>query len=76
MGTKGVAVVIDDDADVRGLLKRVCERAEITAHVAADGAAGIEAVRSQSPSVIILDYELPDMNGLEVCQQLSSFTYS
>ena len=70
MSTTGTAVVIEDDQDIRGLLRRVCRRAGITVHVAEDGLTGIRSVGEYHPDVIILDYELPDLDGMEVARRI------
>ena len=64
-------VLIDDDPDLRKLVKLTLE---FTAHwqvsTAADGAEGIEAVRSIKPDVAVVDIMMPDMDGYEVCRRL------
>jgi DNA-binding response OmpR family regulator len=74
MGARGTAVVIEDDEDVRGLLKHVCARAKIRAHLAGNGLAGIEAVRLHTPDVIILDFGLRDLDGIEVARRILRFS--
>lgn len=66
----GTAVLIQQDHDIRGLLGHVCQRAGITAHATGDGLSGIRAVEEHRPDVIILDYELPDIDGLEVARRI------
>jgi DNA-binding NarL/FixJ family response regulator len=39
---------------------------------AADGAAALEAVRALQPDVIVLDVQLPDMTGFDVCAALAA----
>jgi two-component system, OmpR family, alkaline phosphatase synthesis response regulator PhoP len=56
--------------DIRAYLKR--ERFAV--RTAADGLTTIASVRRHRADVIILDLTLPDMNGLEVCRRLRSFT--
>jgi CheY-like chemotaxis protein len=64
-------VLIDDDPDLRKLVKMTLEFTagwEVTA--AADGAEGIEAVRSTKPDVAVVDLMMPGMDGYEVCRRL------
>jgi DNA-binding response OmpR family regulator len=64
-------LVIDDDDDLRELL---CEQLQATADFHAIGAdaagAGIEAAARGRPDLILLDLDLPDKNGREVCAEL------
>ncbi len=64
-------VLIDDDPDLRKLVQLTLEFSagwEVTA--AADGAEGLEAVRTVKPDVAVVDVMMPGMDGYEVCQRL------
>ena len=39
-------------------------------HVAQDGASGIEAVRRLQPDLVLIDLQLPDMDGFELLRRL------
>ena len=71
MGNAFRVVLVDDDSDLRKLVKLTLEFTagwEVTA--AADGAAGIEAVREVQPDVAVVDIMMPGMDGYEVCRRL------
>lgn len=70
----GVAVVIEDDADVRNLLEGVLSQAGFEVHTAADGRAGVEVVRDKHANVVTLDIGLPDIDGLEVLRRIRHFS--
>jgi DNA-binding NarL/FixJ family response regulator len=66
-------LIIDDDDDMRFLVRTIIEAAneglEVTGE--ADGpTAGLEAWRSDTPDVILLDHRMPGMTGLEVAQHI------
>ena len=64
-------LVIDDDDDLRDLLREQLEaEGEFVAHSAATGAEGLTAAQTGRPHLILLDVDLPDMNGREVCAAL------
>ncbi|WP_158677231.1 response regulator [Arthrobacter sp. PGP41] len=62
--------LIEDDQDIRNLLLRVCPWAGTAVHLAEDGLSGITSVGEYHPDVIILDYELPDIDGLEGARRI------
>lgn len=70
----GVAVVIEDDADVRNLLEGVLSQAGFEVHTAVDGRAGVEVVRSKQANVVTLDIGLPDIDGFEVLRRIRHFS--
>jgi DNA-binding response OmpR family regulator len=74
MDELGVAVVIEDDADVRNLLEGVLSQAGFEVHTAADGRAGVEVVRSKQANVVTLDIGLPDIDGFEVLRRIRHFS--
>lgn len=69
-----VAVVIEDEPDIRALITVILSRAGFEVHAAASGAEGVDAVRAHNPSVITVDVGLPDMDGLEVTRALREFS--
>jgi DNA-binding response OmpR family regulator len=63
-------LVVEDDADVAGLI-----RVRLSSHghqvvVAPDGEAGIAAARADVPDLVILDWMMPRKTGIEVCAEL------
>ncbi|WP_066293776.1 response regulator transcription factor [Arthrobacter sp. B6] len=74
MGDLGVAVVIEDDLDVRNLLEGVLLQAGYVVHAAADGREGVEVVRVRKPDVVTLDVGLPDIDGFEVLRRIREFS--
>ena len=63
-------LVIDDSPEDRLVLRTALEGANFTVSEAANGAEGLKAYHQSSPDCIILDYELPDMEGLIVLEKL------
>ena len=63
-------LVVDDDPHIRQLLVFALEKAGLSAHEAEDGEAALEAVDQTSPDLVVLDINMPRMDGLEVCRRL------
>ena len=60
--------------DHPGVAKDVCRMLSLDCEVVgtvADGSAVLDAVRQLQPDVIVVDLNLPNVNGLEVCRQLT-----
>ncbi|WP_427174701.1 response regulator transcription factor [Arthrobacter sp. 92] len=74
MSDLGVAVVIEDDEDMRGLLQAVLGQAGFDVHTAADGREGVEVVRNKGAHVVTLDLGLPDIDGFEVLRRIRLFS--
>lgn len=68
------AVIIDDDEDIRGLIHGILSGAGLEVHEAGTGAAGVEAVRQHSPDILVVDFGLPDFNGLEAVRRIREFS--
>lgn len=64
------AVVIDDDHDVRSLIEGILVSTGMRVYAAESGATGVEAVRRHGPDIIVLDFGLPDFNGLEAARRI------
>lgn len=63
-------VVVEDDEDFLTLVTMMLADENLQVIPALDGEAGLEAIRSHRPDVVILDLILPDMNGWEVFMQM------
>ena len=58
-------LIVDDDATVRQLLRRMLEPEGYTVVEADNGRAALERLREVSPSVVLLDLMMPEMDGFE-----------
>lgn len=63
-------LLIDDDPTTRLVLKRALQRQGFNIVVANDGEQGLEMSRRIKPGLIICDWMMPGMDGLEVCRQI------
>ncbi|MCX6934799.1 MAG: response regulator transcription factor [Verrucomicrobia bacterium] len=63
-------LVVDDEKDVRDLIRLNLRAAGFDVLEASTGAEGLAIAKHDLPSVIILDLMLPEMNGVEVCRAL------
>jgi DNA-binding NtrC family response regulator len=63
-------LVIDDDALVLQIFRRVFQDTDTTVITAQSGAEGLELVKRHRPDSVILDIVLPDMSGLTIFEQL------
>jgi phosphoserine phosphatase RsbU/P len=63
-------LVIDDDPAIQVLLKRTLIRQGYQVSLASDGEEGLEKAKEICPGLIICDWMMPKMNGLEVCRQV------
>src|SRR5260221_5602827 len=61
-------LVVEDSRPMQRTLQRLFESDGLAVQIAADGLAGIESFRKQTPSVVVLDLKLPKMPGKEVCR--------
>jgi two-component system alkaline phosphatase synthesis response regulator PhoP len=64
--------VIEDEPDIREVVEYNLRRDGFQVSSAADGEAGLELVRRESPALVLLDLMLPGLDGLEVCRRLKS----
>jgi len=63
-------LVVDDEADLRELLRFRLGEAGYDVVTAASGSEALSAVARRRPTVVLLDWMLPDMPGTEVCRRL------
>jgi DNA-binding response OmpR family regulator len=67
-----VAVVIEDEEDIRSLLSAVLSQAGFDVHGASNGQDGLELVREHQPLVTTLDVNMPGMDGFETAKRIRS----
>ena len=65
-------LIIDDDPAIQMLLKRTLHNQGYEVTVASDGEEGLEQARQLRPGLVICDWIMPRMNGLEVCRQVKA----
>ncbi|MFK4835893.1 response regulator transcription factor [Microbacterium sp. ZW T2_14] len=69
-----VAVVIEDEEDIRSLLSTVLAQAGFEVHGAANGADGVELVRAHRPIVTTLDVNMPGIDGFETAKRIRAIS--
>jgi two-component system, chemotaxis family, CheB/CheR fusion protein len=63
-------LIIEDNADVRSMLKTLLEFAGHRVEIAGDGLQGIEMIENQHPDVALVDIGLPALNGYELARKI------
>jgi DNA-binding response OmpR family regulator len=67
---KSSVLVVDDNDDIREILHKLLEYEDFTVFTAADGIAGMDVAMAQRPDLIIVDFNMPRLNGDQVIIQL------
>jgi len=67
---KAEILIIDDDEDLRRLLKRCLENENYHVDTAGDGLEGLDRIKSKNYDLIILDIMLPKMSGIALLERL------
>ncbi|MFI7435880.1 response regulator [Micromonospora haikouensis] len=63
-------LVVDDDPTVSDVVRRYLEQDGCEVRLAADGAAGLAAIATHRPDLVVLDLMMPGIDGLEVCRRI------
>lgn len=63
-------LIIDDDDFIRGVLKGVLKKAGYKVIDASDGETGLKYVREHQPDLVLTDYKMPGISGLDLVQEL------
>jgi len=71
---KPVALVIDDEVQIRRLLRVVLESADYQVHEAETAAQGLTDAATRRPDVVLLDLGLPDSDGVKVLRRLREWS--
>ena len=62
----GEVLIVDDDLTIRALVRTLLQAQGIKCHLAANGAEGVAMISEYRPSLVVLDINMPGMNGFEV----------
>ena len=73
-GSDWVAVIIEDDPDVRDLIDIVLTQSGFRTVVTENGPDGVEAVRQHNPLLTTLDVNMPGMDGFAAAKRLREFS--
>ena len=65
---KPLVLVVEDEADILTLLRYNLEKEGFRVATASDGEEALLAAGEQTPHIVLLDWMLPLMSGLEVCR--------
>jgi DNA-binding response OmpR family regulator len=65
-------LVVEDEAHIRRVLEYNLKLDGFEVYLAEDGATGLKLAREKNPDVILLDWLMPEMNGLQVLKELKN----
>lgn len=63
-------LVVEDDADTRGLIAAILKMEGYTVYTADDGSEGLKLVQLDRPDLIITDLDMPNLDGVAMIQAL------
>src|SRR5436190_19433583 len=70
MSRSARVLVVEDDVDIAGVLRRSLDKDGYDVRVAGDGEAALEQAAVFEPDAVVLDLGLPKLDGVEVCRRL------
>ncbi len=69
--TRPTVLIVDDSISIQKYVRELLEKAGFTTIIAENGRQGLDYINSKNPDVVLLDVEMPVMNGLEVLDALA-----
>jgi two-component system chemotaxis response regulator CheY len=67
---RGLVLIVDDEEDLAAAVEALLRRAGFRTYKVYDGKAGLEAATELLPDLVLLDYEMPELDGLQVIERL------
>jgi two-component system, OmpR family, response regulator MprA len=68
--TNSYIAIVDDDAAIRSALGRALRMENYDIELFEDGTSALKAIQLRAPDAIVLDLQLPDIDGLEICRRI------
>jgi len=65
-------MVVDDERDIRNLLRQVLEHAGYQVQTAGNGREALEMLEQTRPDLVLLDIMMPEVDGWEVCRNIKT----
>ena len=65
-------LVVEDDGNIADLIRIYLEKDGYAVVIAGDGGSGIQKFREESPDLVLLDINLPNMSGFQICRELKN----
>jgi len=62
--------IVDDDAAIRSALGRALRMENYDVELFEDGLSALKSIQLRAPDAIVLDLQLPDIDGLEICRRI------
>lgn len=67
-------LIIEDEVEISTHMAKFLTAAKYNCHFCYSGKGAVELVKSMSPDLIFLDIMLPEVDGIEICRQIRSFS--
>lgn len=65
-------LIVEDDRHIVALVRYILEREGYEVRVARDGVEGLDMAREFMPDLVVLDLNMPRMDGVEMCRRLKA----
>jgi phosphate regulon transcriptional regulator PhoB len=69
-GVRRKVLVVEDETDIRELIRYNLEQEGFAVEEAADGVQALDRIARRAPDLVVLDLMLPGMSGLEICRKI------
>ena len=69
---KKKVLIVDDEHNVRRLVAATLSGGDYEVLQARDGVEALETIRREHPTVVLLDIQMPGLDGVEVCRQVKA----